>query len=82
MRSIGLADEDDAYDAIEADFQELARRGLIYDSGRKRWSNRRHEYQIVWKASSRCNCGYEADKCLIRDCQYDHVALDGGVSIQ
>ena len=80
--SIWPADEDERREAIEETFQDLARMGLIYDTGRRRWSNRRRQYQIVWRASHRCNCGCDAEECLIRDCPYKHVALDDGASIQ
>jgi len=80
--SIWPADEDERYEAIEQVFQDLARCGLIYDTGRRRWSNRRREYQIVWSASPRCNCGCDSEECLIRDCPYKHIALDEGASIQ
>jgi hypothetical protein len=36
--------------AIEQAIQNLARRGLIVDSGRRRWSERTRSYQIVWIA--------------------------------
>ena len=37
-------------DAIEQAIQNLARKGLIVDSGRRRWSERTRSYQIVWVA--------------------------------
>jgi hypothetical protein len=70
--SIWFTDEDEGCEAIEKAIQDLARWGLIYDSGRRRWSNRTRQYQIAWKASTRCNCGCDADKCLIQDCPYKH----------
>jgi len=39
------------YDAIEQAIQDLARQGLIVDTGRRRWSERTRSYQIVWAAS-------------------------------
>jgi hypothetical protein len=33
---------------IEAAIRALADEGLIYDTGRRRWSERFQEYQIVW----------------------------------
>jgi hypothetical protein len=39
------------YDAIEQAIQDLAREGLIVDSGRRRWSERTRSYQIVWAAA-------------------------------
>jgi hypothetical protein len=41
---------DARHDAIEQAIQNLARRGLIVDSGRRRWSERTRSYQIVWIA--------------------------------
>jgi hypothetical protein len=37
-------------DPIEQAIQNLARKGLIVDSGRRRWSERTRSYQIVWVA--------------------------------
>ena len=37
--------------AIEEAIQDLARQGLIVDSGRRRWSERTGRYEIVWAAS-------------------------------
>ena len=41
---------DARHDAIEQALQSLARKGLIVDSGRRRWSERTRSYQIVWAA--------------------------------
>ena len=38
------------YDAIEEAIQDLAREGLIVDTGERRWSERTRSYQIVWTA--------------------------------
>jgi len=35
-------------DAIEQAIQNLARKGLIVDSGRRKWSERTGCYEIVW----------------------------------
>ena len=43
--------DDDAIEAIEQAIQDLAREGLIVDSGRRRWSARTGRYEIVWAAS-------------------------------
>jgi len=80
--SIWPADEDESYEAIDEAFRNLAHCGLIYDTGRRRWCDRRREYQIVWRASPRCNCGCATEECLIRDCSYKQVVLDDGASIQ
>jgi hypothetical protein len=34
--------------AIEEAIQDFVRRGLLVDSGRRRWSERTKQYQIVW----------------------------------
>ena len=36
--------------AIEAAIQELVRKGLIVDSGKRRWSQRTGRYEIVWES--------------------------------
>jgi chromosome segregation and condensation protein ScpB len=41
---------DARHDAIEQAIQDLAREGLIVDSGQRRWSERTRSYQIVWVA--------------------------------
>jgi hypothetical protein len=41
---------DEVYDAIEQAIQDLAREGLIVDTGERRWSERTRSYQIVWTA--------------------------------
>jgi hypothetical protein len=42
--------DDDAIEAIEQAIQDLAREGLIVDTGQRRWSERTRSYQIVWTA--------------------------------
>jgi hypothetical protein len=42
--------DDDAIEAIEQAIQDLAREGLIADTGRRRWSARTGRYEIVWAA--------------------------------
>jgi hypothetical protein len=39
------------HDAIEEAIRDLARRGLIVDTGHRRWSERTGRYEIVWAAS-------------------------------
>jgi hypothetical protein len=34
--------------AIEAAIQDLVEEGLVFDTGRKQWSNRTGRYEIVW----------------------------------
>ena len=41
---------DDTIEAIEQAIQDLAREGLIVDTGRRRWSARTGRYEIVWAA--------------------------------
>jgi chromosome segregation and condensation protein ScpB len=43
-------DNDERHEAIEQAIQDLARRGLIVDTGRRRWSERTGRYEIVWIA--------------------------------
>jgi hypothetical protein len=40
-------------DAIEQAIQSLARKGLIVNSGRRRWSERTGRYEIVWISQGR-----------------------------
>jgi hypothetical protein len=42
--------DDDAIEAIEQAIQDLAREGLIVDTGRRRWSARTGRYEIAWAA--------------------------------
>jgi hypothetical protein len=48
-------DIDDGREAIEQAIQGLARKGLIFDTGRRRWSERTGRYEIVWTARKRLN---------------------------
>ena len=41
---------DEVDDAIEQAIQDLARQGLIVDTGHRRWSERAGRYEIVWVA--------------------------------
>jgi hypothetical protein len=43
-----FGDEDDIYESVHEAIQELARKGKIYDTGKRRWSERTGSYQIVW----------------------------------
>jgi hypothetical protein len=38
------------HDAIEEAIRDLARQGLIVDTGHRRWSERTGRYEIVWAA--------------------------------
>lgn len=46
-----MTDDDVPYEAIEEAIQNLAREGLIIDTGLRRWSERAGCYQIVWRAA-------------------------------
>jgi hypothetical protein len=37
---------------IEVAIQELVRKGLLVDSGKKRWSERTKSYQTLWVAAN------------------------------
>jgi hypothetical protein len=41
---------DEFHDEIQQAIQDLVRRGLVVDSGRRRWSERTGRYEIVWVA--------------------------------
>ena len=47
---VSRPDSADDDDAIEQAIQNLAREGLIVDTGERRWSERTRSYQIVWTA--------------------------------
>ena len=36
--------------SIEEAIQDLARKGLVVDSGQRRWSQRTGRYEIVWES--------------------------------
>jgi len=42
--------DDELHEAIEETIQDLAREGLIVDSGRRRWSERSGRYEVVWRS--------------------------------
>jgi hypothetical protein len=54
MRSFDMTRKDMPIDpaqiqiAIEAAIQDLVEEGLVFDTGRKRWSKRTGRYEIVW----------------------------------
>jgi hypothetical protein len=48
-------DIDERYKAIVQAIQDLARRGLIVDTGRRRRSERTGRYEIVWAACKTLN---------------------------
>ena len=45
-----LDEVDESLDEIEQAIQNLARKGLIVDSGHRRWSELTRSYEIVWVA--------------------------------
>ena len=46
---------DEWYEAIDQVLQDAARKGLIVDTGRRRWSERTGRYEIVWTARKNLN---------------------------
>jgi hypothetical protein len=43
-------DDEPPYETTEEIFEELAREGHIVDSGRRRWSEKKQKWEIVWVA--------------------------------
>jgi hypothetical protein len=56
-REIDMARKDRSADpaeiqlAIEAAIQDLVRKGLVVDSGQRRWSKRTGRYETVWESA-------------------------------
>jgi hypothetical protein len=51
IRMTNGRDEDElSYEMIETALQELAADGQVYDTGERRWSERRQSYEVVWGA--------------------------------
>jgi len=44
------ADPAEIQRSIEEAIQDLVRKGLLIDSGRKKWSQRPGRYEIVWES--------------------------------
>ena len=44
-----LTDPTEIQLAIEAAIQDFVRRGLVADSGQRKWSERTGRYEIVWE---------------------------------
>jgi hypothetical protein len=44
------ADPAEIQRSIEEAIQDLVRKGLLIDSGRKKWSQRTGRYEIVWQS--------------------------------
>jgi len=44
------ADPAEIQRSIEEAIQELVRKGLVVDSGQRRWSQRTGPYEIVWES--------------------------------
>jgi hypothetical protein len=65
--------EEEAYDVLEEVLREMAQEGLIYDSGERTWSNRRQQYEIVWRATPRFSALHGRPS---RDCCSDKNETD------
>ena len=48
-----LADDQHIEEAIQEVIQEAVRRGLLVDTGQRRWSERTGRYEIVWKRTAK-----------------------------
>jgi len=48
--SSSVLSDEEKHEAIEEALRSLAEKGLIFDTGRRRWSERTGTYQIVWAA--------------------------------
>jgi len=68
-----VVDDEDDEETIQEAFQALKRVGLVIDSGSRKWSEQTGRYEILWRASSRCNGGYDPDECLCRDLPIEHL---------
>jgi hypothetical protein len=42
--------DEEKYEMIEEAIRRLAAQGLIFDTGKRRWSARTQTYQVVWAA--------------------------------
>jgi len=42
--------DEEKYEMIEAAFRRLEAEGRIYDTGKRRWSERTRTHQVVWAA--------------------------------
>jgi hypothetical protein len=47
-------DKPEELNEIRAAVQELVRKGLVVDSGERRWSERTKRYEIVWALAGSC----------------------------
>lgn len=43
-----LPTDEEKYHFIEETFRRLAEEGLIYDTGKRKWSARTRSYQVIW----------------------------------
>ncbi len=68
-----LADDKNHEETIQEAIRALKRVGLVVDSGSRKWSEQTGRYEILWRASSRCNGGYDPDECLCRDLPIEHL---------
>jgi hypothetical protein len=46
-----LKEWDQLQNEIEAAIQDLVRKGLLFDTGKRRWSERKRRYEVVWAAT-------------------------------
>jgi hypothetical protein len=42
--------DEQKYEMIEEAIRTLAAQGLLYDTGKRKWSERTRSYQVVWAA--------------------------------
>jgi hypothetical protein len=47
-KGTNLSSDEDMYLAIDAAIQSHVKRGLVVDSGRRKWSERTGRYEVVW----------------------------------
>ena len=41
---------DEMVEALDQVFEEAVRKGIIVDSGKRKWSERTGRYEIIWKS--------------------------------
>jgi predicted transcriptional regulator len=58
FEKLAQTDPDQLRLEIEKALQRLARDGLIYDTGQKRWSERNGRYETVWAAVDPNACAW------------------------
>ena len=45
-----LFPSDEMVEALDQVFEEAVRKGMIVDSGKRKWSERTGRYEIIWKS--------------------------------